>query len=401
MVAVALAAWRIRVAGLPGRMFWVVLAIAVASGRPPGFNASIFREPTSGRYQYMGAIFVVLIAAELLRGACDPAPGGDRGAVAVAALAALSNVPELHTAYKGLTGFGRLQPADLAALELTRDVVDPGFALTEQNSGVDYLGFVDAGSYLSAVDAFGSPAYTPEELRRARGRRAPPTRSSSGARARARRSAENRCICARRRPPASGRAAAGGAILASIESGTEVRRAATRPTASRSRSAVSRQARARCCDPRGPLRRALGARPRVRRRSVDMREPYDERTARRLSPALAAVRRRPRRGRGADLAHAVATRLLLDEWDLLLRRRGSDAFLLEPHNEHIAIARRPSTGPCRRFGMDSPRPFQVVSRSHFLRRGGAPLRLASTPRRRLAGTRRAAAALVFGPANET
>ncbi len=161
--AIALAAWRIRVAGLPGRGFWVVLATAVSFWAAAGFNASIFREPTSGRYQYMGAIFVVLIAAELLRGARIPRPAAI-ATVAVALLAGLSNVQELHTAYKGLTGFGRLQPADLAALELTRDVVDPELALTEQNSGVDYLGFVDAGSYLSAVDAFGSPAYTEPEL---------------------------------------------------------------------------------------------------------------------------------------------------------------------------------------------------------------------------------------------
>ena len=43
--------------------------------------------------------------------------------------------------------------------------MDPGFQLTEQNSGVDYLRLLDAGSYLSAVDAYGSPAYSEPALR--------------------------------------------------------------------------------------------------------------------------------------------------------------------------------------------------------------------------------------------
>ena len=43
-------------------------------------------------------------------------------------------------------------------------MVADDFELTEDNSGVDYLGIVDAASYFSAIDAYGSPAYTPAEL---------------------------------------------------------------------------------------------------------------------------------------------------------------------------------------------------------------------------------------------
>jgi hypothetical protein len=141
----------------------VILTIAVSFWALAGLNASIFRQPSSGRYQYMGAIFIVLIAAEILRGT---RPGRRTAAVAVciALLAALGNLDSLHTAWRGLTGFGQTQPADLAALELVRDEVDPAFQLTEDNSGVDYLGNLDAASYFSAVDAFGSPAFTPAEL---------------------------------------------------------------------------------------------------------------------------------------------------------------------------------------------------------------------------------------------
>ena len=63
-----------------------------------------------------------------------------------------------------LAGFTQQERGSLAALELARDRVDPGLELTEENSDVDWLGLLDAGSYLSAVDAYGSPAYSPAEL---------------------------------------------------------------------------------------------------------------------------------------------------------------------------------------------------------------------------------------------
>ena len=160
---VALAIWRLHRLGRVSRSLCVIVAIAVSFWALAGFNASFFREPTSGRYQYMGAIFIVLIAAELLRGVRISRPA-TIAVVAVAVLAALSNFQALESKWRFLTKFGRLQPAALAALELTRDVVDPDFQLTEQNSNVEYFGFVDARSYLSAVDAFGSPAYTEAEL---------------------------------------------------------------------------------------------------------------------------------------------------------------------------------------------------------------------------------------------
>ena len=64
----------------------------------------------------------------------------------------------------GLAGIAEKQRGGLAALELARAEVDPAFLLTEENSGVDYLGILDAGSYFSAIDAYGSPAYTADEL---------------------------------------------------------------------------------------------------------------------------------------------------------------------------------------------------------------------------------------------
>lgn len=161
--ALALAAWRLHRVGRISRELLAVIVIAVVFWFLAGLNASIFRQPSSGRYQYMGAIFIVLIAAELLRGT-RPKPGVAAAVLAAACLAALSNLSGLSDAHGALIQFGQRQPAALAALELARERVDPGFELTEENSGVDYLGFVDADSYFDAIDDFGSPAMTLDEL---------------------------------------------------------------------------------------------------------------------------------------------------------------------------------------------------------------------------------------------
>ena len=164
VVAVALAIWRLRRVRTVSRPLAVVGAIALSFWALAGLNAWFFRDPFNGRYQYMGAIFFVLVAAELLRGVRLRALA-TAAVLAVAAVAAIANLSTLHDAWAGIfANLGRYQRADLAALELSRDSVDPSFELTQENSGVDYLGLMDAGSYFSAVDAYGSPAYSPDEL---------------------------------------------------------------------------------------------------------------------------------------------------------------------------------------------------------------------------------------------
>jgi hypothetical protein len=84
--------------------------------------------------------------------------------VAVASAAAAANFTSLRNEVPTLGAIAEQERGGLAALELARDRVDPALVLDPQNSDVDYLGLLDAGSYLSAVDAYGSPAYTPAEL---------------------------------------------------------------------------------------------------------------------------------------------------------------------------------------------------------------------------------------------
>jgi hypothetical protein len=133
--------------------FWFLTAL----------NTNPLAPATAGRYQYLGIVLMALLASELAVGLRIR-----RSAVVLVVLAgvaaALINGTQLRNAARGLANIAQQQRGGLGALELARGRVNPGFELTQQNSGVDYLGLLDAGSYFSAVDAYGSPAYSPAEL---------------------------------------------------------------------------------------------------------------------------------------------------------------------------------------------------------------------------------------------
>jgi len=157
-----LALWRAyRIERIP-RSFWVVLAIGLAFWILGGFAVKEGRVPWASRYQLPGATFVLLVAAELLRGVklgrrlLLPA-----GVIVLAAVA--SNGLFLHEAYKSYRSSTEIVRADLTALEIARDTVDPSFFLDEEFADTGFV-HIDAGSYFSAVDEFGSPAYTIDEL---------------------------------------------------------------------------------------------------------------------------------------------------------------------------------------------------------------------------------------------
>jgi len=160
--AATLAAWRLHRLGKVPEWLWVTFATAGAFWILAGLNEKPGRDPTSSRYQYVGAIFVLLLAAELLRG-LRVRKGAlvVAGIVAVAAL--ISNVYLLAKAYESYKSTSDLERADLGAVEIARDTVEPGFTLEEEIADTAYV-HVDAASYFSAADEFGSPAYTPAEL---------------------------------------------------------------------------------------------------------------------------------------------------------------------------------------------------------------------------------------------
>lgn len=129
-------------------VFWVELALGFGTGR----------NPTVARYVYGGAVLVLVIAAEAVRGARP----SNRALLAVYLLvgcALLTNVARLR---EGVSYFRTASIAlrgELTALEIARDQVRPDYV-----NPANALQVVQAGSYLAGVDRVGSPAYSQPQL---------------------------------------------------------------------------------------------------------------------------------------------------------------------------------------------------------------------------------------------
>jgi hypothetical protein len=156
---VALGAWRFRRLGGVPRTFWVALAIGASFWFLAAFNAiPEVREPTTNRYQYPGAVFLLLIVAELLRGVRPNRRALALGS-AVTVLAVFSGIRFLHLGYENMRKpQSDLLRAQLAAIEIARDRLQPGLVVEQATT------LIDAPSYLSAADSEGSPAYSESEL---------------------------------------------------------------------------------------------------------------------------------------------------------------------------------------------------------------------------------------------
>jgi hypothetical protein len=163
VLALVLLAWRLYVLRRPSPRLLGTAALLLGFWFLTALNTNPFAPATAGRYQYLGIVLMALVAAELAAG-LRVRRYATIALVLIGAAAAMVNGVRLRDAAHGLAGIAQQERGGLAALELTRDRVDPQFVLTEENSDVDYLQILDAGSYFSAIDAYGSPAYTPAEL---------------------------------------------------------------------------------------------------------------------------------------------------------------------------------------------------------------------------------------------
>jgi hypothetical protein len=163
VVALGLVAWRMYVLRRASPRLVATTVLLLGFWFLTALNANPFALATVGRYQYLGIVLMALVAAELAQG-LRVRRYATVAIVAVGVAAAVVNGERLREAANGLAGIAQQQRGGLAALELARGLVPSGFELTEQNSGVDYLGLLDAGPYFSAIDEYGSPAYTPSEL---------------------------------------------------------------------------------------------------------------------------------------------------------------------------------------------------------------------------------------------
>lgn len=146
--------------------FWPVTAAALSYWLLAAFNFIPGREATSSRYVYAGAVFVILLAAELLRGVRV-----SRQALliagAVTLLAVAPNLVEMKDGADFLKEQSVLTRADTAAIEIASRTVQPSFALTPEIAGTPSLININAEKFLPVARDNGSPAYSPQELTKA------------------------------------------------------------------------------------------------------------------------------------------------------------------------------------------------------------------------------------------
>jgi len=141
---------------------WPVLTASVTFWALAGLNSS-GRQPLESRYMYVGAILILLLAADLLVGVRIGRRALIAAGIATAAIVALNLVP-LFEGGEYLEEQTVYTRADLGAVEIARNSVPPTFGFDPSIAGTFGLINVKAGPYQALVEEDGSPAYTPTEL---------------------------------------------------------------------------------------------------------------------------------------------------------------------------------------------------------------------------------------------
>jgi hypothetical protein len=180
LVVIALAglAWHVQRRGMtPG--LWVALAVPLTYWTMAAAASGIEdRVPTLSRYIYPGAVAVLLVAVEVFRD--RPLPLRTLGAVAaVGAVGLAMNLVLLRDAARIYRGpYTDEVRAELAAIDVARDHVEPDFNPTAVEGGIylggigsawDALGFAGeqaTAAYLDASSRYGSPAFSVSEIGR-------------------------------------------------------------------------------------------------------------------------------------------------------------------------------------------------------------------------------------------
>jgi hypothetical protein len=173
LIAVAAFWWRLRRGGSAWLLRrgntalspWVILILPLAFWALIAIEASPTRTPEQTRYLYPGAVLLLLVVAETLRGVRVSRLGllALFGAVAVSLGA---NLKTLDDASNHLRDFSSHARSDLAMINLSRDHVDPNLQVSSATRDLqDPVSFpVFAGAYLAADRAVGSPAFSPQEV---------------------------------------------------------------------------------------------------------------------------------------------------------------------------------------------------------------------------------------------
>jgi hypothetical protein len=142
---------------------WPALAAAATFWFLAAFNQGPGREPYSSRYLYVGVLFLLLIAVNLLQGVRLSRWALLAGAALTCVVVGFNLVPlrEGRDFFEKQTVLTR---SDLAAIEVADRTVEPAFRLSPEVAGTVFLNEIEAGEYLRAAAEYGSPAYSAAEL---------------------------------------------------------------------------------------------------------------------------------------------------------------------------------------------------------------------------------------------
>lgn len=155
------AGWRLRADRRMTAMVLAALAGALAFWGLAAITRADALEPAASRYLYVGAVFILLLVAEVAAGLRVRGTWA-MAAVLLAAGAVASNLHQLRAGERGLRSNDINARSALSAVELAAPVVAPTF-IADPSAAPQ----VPAGPYLAAVHDLGSPAYTLTELARA------------------------------------------------------------------------------------------------------------------------------------------------------------------------------------------------------------------------------------------
>lgn len=138
----------------------VALAVAVSFWLLTGASRATLAEPESPRYVYVGALLLILVAAEFLRG-IRPTRIALVCVWLLVGFSILANLGELRNGARGQREASHYVQAELTSLERAAlaGPVSPGFQPDPARAPQ-----IHAGPYLEAVERWGSPAFTEVEL---------------------------------------------------------------------------------------------------------------------------------------------------------------------------------------------------------------------------------------------
>jgi hypothetical protein len=143
--------------------FWSTLVVLISFWLLTAASNAPGRTPWASRYQYVGGVLLLMVLASLASGIRVRA-AAILTALAVGGLAAIANLGVLYDEYGKRADLATRERGALAGFEVGGAGADPGFTAGPQNTDITPLYSLQVGLYLSAIHAFGSPAYSASEL---------------------------------------------------------------------------------------------------------------------------------------------------------------------------------------------------------------------------------------------